>query len=76
MRWIFLLAFPLSVAACSGGPQTWGITGPGGRPGPSAPASPEDARGTNAVPGVSTTGTFYGPNNGPVTNSSGFYGYN
>ncbi|HEX2941644.1 MAG TPA: hypothetical protein VHO91_11390 [Rhodopila sp.] len=72
---LFVLGFPLLLAACSGGPQAWGITGPGGAQA-AAPAMPADPQETNAVPGVVTTGPSYGPNNGPTAGSSGYYGYN
>jgi hypothetical protein len=28
------------------------------------------------TPGVSTTGSYYGPSVGPIKSNSGFYGYN
>jgi hypothetical protein len=75
MRSLPLLGLLLVLAACSGDPRTFGITGPGGPalPKPDAAQTRDD---TNSMPGVPTTGTYYGPTNGPVTGSSGFWGYN
>ncbi len=75
MRTLPVLGLLFALAACSGDPRAFGITGPGtAQPAPVAPAieSPDTA----PTPGVSTTGTSYGPSNGPTTGSSGFWGYN
>jgi hypothetical protein len=70
------LLLPLLLAACSGSPQALGITGPRG----AAPAAPAFANpsgdNTNGTLGTPTTGTFYGPDNGPTSSGSGYYGYN
>jgi hypothetical protein len=75
---LIILLLPCVLAACSGGPQAWGITGPGQSPlptaTPNAAASPvPDA---SPEPGTPNTGTAYGPNNGPTSGSGNFYGYN
>ena len=74
MRAILVLGFLVSLAACSGGPGAYGITGPGTQPAPTVPTvdTPEAA----PAPGVTTWGTPYGPTNAPTTGSSGFWGYN
>ena len=65
----------LGLAACSMDPAALGITGPGQQV-VAAPPSPSD-QGQQTMPGVATTGTFYGPTNGgPKTGSSGFWNYN
>ena len=62
---VLALGFLMFLAACSGDPRSFGITGPGGGPPPVAPpiASPD----TPAAPGVSTTGPTYGPSTAPST---------
>ena len=69
-----LLGFCLlaCLAACSGDPKSFGITGPGLQPVP----QPEVDTGNNVTPGVPQSGTFYGPTNGAVTGQSGYWGYN
>jgi hypothetical protein len=74
MRSLVVLGLFLVLAACSGDPRSFGITGPGPQAAP-AVAAPTDSD-TNAAPGVPTSGSYYGPTNGPVTGSSGFWGYN
>ena len=76
MRSMVAIGFLLIVAGCSGGPGAYGITGPGQQPLPAGPALPGTVPDTYTPPGVSTTGTFYGPTNGPTAGSSGYYGYN
>jgi hypothetical protein len=75
MRSLLVLGLLLVLAACSGDPRSFGITGPGAPavPKPDATQTRDD---TNGMPGVPTTGTYYGPTTGPVTGSSGFWGYN
>ena len=75
MRRLLVLGLLLVLAACSGDPRSFGITGPGAPavPKPDATQTRDD---TNGMPGVPTTGTYYGPTSGPVTGSSGFWGYN
>jgi hypothetical protein len=73
---------PMLLAACSGGPQALGITGPGQSPMPVAVQNNAASPVPNPVPdaspraGAPTTGTFYGPNNGPTSGNGNFYGYN
>jgi hypothetical protein len=71
---VLALGFLTFLAACSGDPRSFGITGPGAEPPPVAPpiASPDTA----AAPGVSTTGPTYGPSTAPSSGNSGFWGYN
>jgi hypothetical protein len=73
MHSLVALSVLFVLAACSGDPRSYGITGPGTQ----AVTKPEPARtGDSAMPGVPTTGTYYGPTTAPVTGSSGFWGYN
>lgn len=76
MTRIAALLLALLLPACSATPQSLGLTGPQGE----APAAPSfsDRTGdsTNGPLGTPTTGTFYGPNNGPTSGGSGYYGYN
>ena len=75
-----LLVFCLSglLAACSGDPRSYGITGPGTQPiaGPPPVGTPLDAPESAPAPGVTTSGPFYGPTNGPSNGGSAFWGYN
>lgn len=74
MRTILTLGLLIALAACSGDPRSYGITGPGTH---SAPATPANETPDSApVAGVSTSGTSYGPSNRPTTGASGFWGYN
>jgi hypothetical protein len=75
MRSLLVFGLLFALAACSGDPRSFGITGPGP---PQAVAQPDPAQtgGTSSAPGVPTSGTYYGPTNAPVTGSSGFWGYN
>ncbi len=74
MRISVLLIALLGLAGCSGDPKVLGITGPGPQPAPTAPSESLDS-GTGS-PGVSTSGSYYGPSVGPIKSNSGFYGYN
>lgn len=74
MRIISVIALNLLLAACSGGPQSLGITGPG-KPTPITPPT-EDPTNAMGTPAVQTGGTSYGGNAGPTTGGSGFWGYN
>ena len=74
MRTIFALGLLFALAACSGDPRAYGITGPGIQPAPAAP--PVDTPDTATAPGMSTSGTSYGPNIKPTIGASGFWGYN
>jgi hypothetical protein len=62
------------LAACAGGPQALGITGPdGGVPGSAAaPAPPVDPFDN---PETLQSGGRYGPNYAPTTNGGHFWGY-
>jgi hypothetical protein len=75
MRTVLALGCLMFLAACSGDPRSYGITGPGSTPEP-AVASPDTIPDTAPTPGVTTTGPTYGPSNGPSTGNSGFWGYN
>jgi hypothetical protein len=75
MRSLLALGLLLILAACSGDPGSFGITGPGS-PAATKPDPAQTRDDTNGMPGVPTSGTYYGPTNGPVTGSSGFWGYN
>jgi hypothetical protein len=74
MRVVLVLGFLSLLAACSGDPKSYGITGPGPQAAPVAPAVDQEQ--SNPVPGVSTSGSYYGPSNGPIKSNSGFFGYN
>jgi uncharacterized lipoprotein YajG len=74
MRIPVLLIASLGLAACSADPKSLGITGPGPQIVPAPPSADMDS-GTG-TPGVSTTGSYYGPSVGPIKSNSGFYGYN
>jgi hypothetical protein len=75
MRALVALGFLMFLAACSGNPQSYGITGPGSQPEPVA-QSPETTPDTAPTPGVTTTGPMYGPSSVPSNGNSGFWGYN
>lgn len=74
MRIITTIALNLLLAACAGGPQSLGITGPS-KPVAITP-TPEDPTESMGTPAVRTGGTSYGGNAGPATGASGFFGYN
>jgi hypothetical protein len=74
MRISVLLIALLGLAACSGGPKALGITGPGPQAAPVAPS--DDIDSGTGTPGVSTSGSYYGPSVGPIKSNSGFFGYN
>jgi hypothetical protein len=69
MRTMLLLLL-LSLAACSGDPRAYGITG--ARPAKPPPAPGEES----SIGGAPDTGTVYGPTNGPTTGGGQFWGYN
>ncbi len=75
MRAVLAIFLLIGLTACSGDPRSYGITGPGAQPpaAPSAEIAPEEA---SPVPGVSNSGTSYGPATQPTTGGSGFWGYN
>jgi hypothetical protein len=74
MRSVLAFGLLIFLAACSGDPRSYGITGPGAQPAPAAPSTPSPD--TAPVPGVTTSGTPYGPTPMPSTGGSGFWGYN
>jgi hypothetical protein len=74
MHMLILLGVLVGLSACSGDPKSFGITGPGPQAAPVAPGVNDDSG--NPVPGVSTSGSYYGPSNGPIKSNSGFFGYN
>jgi hypothetical protein len=74
MRTLLTIVLLMTLAACSGDPRSYGITGPGTQPMPPAPSV--DTPDTSTAPGMSTTGTNYGPGTRPTTGASGFWGYN
>ena len=77
MKTLVALTLPLLLAACGSSPRSLGITGPGQQPLSAGPSMPTiNNQDTNGATGVPTTGTFYGPNNGPTAGGSGYYGYN
>jgi hypothetical protein len=73
MRWI-VLGLLVLLSACSGDPKSWGITGPGGASQPAASNDPVPEATT--PPGMSTTGSTYGPTGGASSGTSGYWGYN
>jgi hypothetical protein len=75
MRALIALGLLTVLAACSGDPRTYGITGPGAQPAPVV-HHVVDEPDSSPTPGVTTTGTSYGPSTGPATGTSGFWGYN
>jgi hypothetical protein len=74
MRMVLAFGLLIVLAGCSGGPAAYGITGPGAQP--VVVAQPAETPDTAPVPGVSTSGTSFGPSTGPSTGNSGFWGYN
>jgi hypothetical protein len=75
MRIVLILGLALVLAACSGDPRSYGITGPGPQLAP-APVAEPTGQDINTVPGVPTSGSYYGPSTGPTSGSTGFWGYN
>jgi multidrug efflux pump subunit AcrA (membrane-fusion protein) len=75
MRMVFAFGLLIVLAGCSGGPAAYGITGPAATQ-PVVAAQPAETPDTAPVPGVSTSGTSFGPSTGPATGNSGFWGYN
>ncbi len=74
MRFVALIVLLLPLAACAGGPEALGITGPdGGKPAavaaPGAPSDPFDN------PDTLQSGGRYGPGYAPTTNGGHFWGY-
>jgi hypothetical protein len=75
MRVALAFGLVLVLAACSGDPRSFGITGPGVQTVTQPDAAPTGAD-TSPTPGAPTSGSYYGPSNGPITGGSGFWGYN
>jgi len=75
MRTILAFGLLIVLAGCSGGPAAYGITGPGSQP-VAVVVPPAETPDTAPTPGVTTTGTSFGPSNRPTTGTSGFWGYN
>jgi hypothetical protein len=76
MRALVVFFFLSLLTACSGDPRSFGITGPGAPPAPAAAAPATDEPDAAAAPGVSTSGSYYGPTNRPTTGTGNFWGYN
>jgi hypothetical protein len=74
MRKSVLLIALIGLSGCSADPKALGITGPGPQAAPVAPSPTEDT--DSPMPGVSTSGSNYGPSVGPIKSNSGFFGYN
>jgi hypothetical protein len=74
MRLAALIVLLMPLAACAGGPQALGITGPeGATPAPAAaPAPPTDPFDN---PDTLQSGGRYGPSYAPTTNGGRFWGY-
>ena len=75
MRLILAFGLLMAMSGCSGSPADFGITGPGATPPPPV-AKASETPDTSPTPGVTTTGTSFGPSNGSVKGASGFWGYN
>lgn len=75
MRIVILVAILSLLAACAGGPQALGITGPdGGKPTAAArPVQPTDPLDN---PATLESGTRYGPSYTPSSGGGNFWGYN
>jgi len=74
MRAVLAFGLLMLLVACSGDPQSYGITGPGPQPAPVV--VPADTDTSNPIPGVPTSGSYYGPSNGPIPSTGRFFGYN
>jgi hypothetical protein len=74
MRAVLALGLLTALAACTSDPRAFGITGPGPQPAPVGPTA--DSTDSAPTPGMSTSGSMYGPTNRPSTGASGFWGYN
>jgi hypothetical protein len=70
MRMVLTLLL-LALAACSGNPSAYGITGPAR---PSGPQPTDDA--VISAPGIPDGSTVVGPSMTPSTGSGRFWGYN
>jgi hypothetical protein len=74
MRLVPLVLLLLPLAACAGGPQALGITGPQGST--AAPATPSPPLDPLDNPATLDSGTRYGPTYAPSTGGGNFWGYN
>jgi hypothetical protein len=75
MRIVVLTALLPLLAACAGGPQALGITGPnGGKSAPAAQTAPPVDPLDN--PDTLQSGTRYAPSYAPSTGGGNFWGYN
>jgi len=75
MRAALAFSAMILLAACSGDPKSYGITGPGQQT-PAPVVSPLDSNASTPTPGVPTAGSYYGSSIGPIPTNSGFFGYN
>ena len=78
MRVVLLIMTLLPLAACAGGPQALGITGPQGVGATSLPPQTGATEQTDPLdnPDLQQPGTRYGPSIAPSTGSGNFWGYN
>jgi hypothetical protein len=76
MRAVLAFSTVILLAACSGDPRSYGITGPGQQS--LAPVTvPVDPDASTSTPGVPTSSSYYyGSSIGPIQSNSGFFGYN
>ncbi len=74
MRFVALIVLLLPLAACAGGPQAFGITGPEGSK-PAPVAEPEPSHDPFDNPDTMHSGTRYGPSYGPTPGGGQFWGY-
>ncbi len=73
MRFLVLLVLLLPLAACAGGPQALGITGPnGGEPARAVLPTPPNPLDN---PETLQSGGRYGPSYAPSTGGGNFWGY-
>jgi hypothetical protein len=73
-RLLVLALVPLlPLAACAGGPQGLGITGPQGHP--TAVEAPPPAADPLDAPDLLQSGSRYGPSTTPTTGGGHFWGY-
>lgn len=76
MRFVAFALLVLPVAACAGGPQALGITGPRGAA-PAADVAPAPPTGGPLDdPATTQSGERYGPSYAPTTGGGHFWGYN
>jgi hypothetical protein len=76
MRIVVLAALVSMLAACAGGPQALGITGPdGGKPAAAAVPAPPPVDPLDN-PDTLQSGTRYAPSYAPSTGGGNFWGYN